>query len=60
MFNGGIRGELSRQRLDFSVYLSLYSPALDWIMQSLATRAPDNLLEEILNKFQEKKNKYEY
>lgn len=57
MFSGGIRSETARQRIDMSGYLSLYTPALDWMMEALADRASDVLLDEILMQCQEKKNK---
>lgn len=57
MFSGGIRSEIARQRIDMTGYLSLYTPALDWMMQALASRGSDILLDEILAQCQEKKNK---
>lgn len=57
MFSGGIRSEIARQRIDMAGYLSLYTPALDWMMQALAGQGSDILLDEILMQCQEKKNK---
>lgn len=56
MFSGGIRSEIARQRLDLGGYLTLYTPALDWLMQA-ASGGSDALLDEILSRCQEKKNK---
>ena len=58
MFNGGLKSELTRQRIDMSGYLSLYNPALDYILELLGSRSPDALLDDVLAKCQEKKNKF--
>lgn len=39
-----------------TVYLSLYNPALDFIVQNFASTASDVLLEELLNQCSDKKN----
>lgn len=57
MFSAGVKTEMFRQRMDISSYLSIYSPALDWIMEGIAARAPDSLLNDILSKCQAKQNK---
>lgn len=57
MFSGGIRSEIARQRFDMNGYLTLYTPALDWIMQALAAQGSDVLLDDIIKQCQEKKNK---
>lgn len=57
MFSAGVKTEMFRQRIDISSYLSIYSPALDWIMEGIAARAPDALLNDILSKCQAKQNK---
>lgn len=57
MFSGGIRSEIARQRIDMAGYLGLYTPAVDWMMQALAARGSDVLLDDILSQCQEKKNK---
>lgn len=56
MFSAGIKTEMTRQRVDISSYLSLYTPSLDWILHGLAVVAEDSLLDEILTKCQDKKN----
>lgn len=55
---GGTRIDLVRQRIDNGDYLGLYSPAFEWIMHSLALRATEMDLDEVLAKCQEKKNKW--
>lgn len=57
IFGGGIRSEISRQQMDLNGYLTLYTPALDWLMQSTSSGS-DVLLDEILTRCQEKKNKW--
>lgn len=45
-----------KQNIDLSIYLSLYNPALDWILQNFSSTASDVLLEDLLNQCREKKN----
>lgn len=49
-FNNGLRAELTRQKIDLHMYLSLYVPALNWIMQGLAVTAPYTVLEEVFRR----------
>ncbi|CRK98610.1 CLUMA_CG011946, isoform A [Clunio marinus] len=56
IFITGIRAELLKQNMSLSVYLSLYTPALDWIVQNFSSNASDITLEDILNQCSEKKN----
>lgn len=56
IFSGGIRSEIVRQQMDLNGYLTLYTPCLDWLMQS-TSGGTDILLDEILTRCQEKKNK---
>lgn len=55
-FNNGLRAELTRQRIDLHLYLSLYVPALNWIMQGLVATAPYTVLEDVFKRCCEKKN----
>lgn len=55
-FNNGLRAELTRQKMDLHLYLSLYVPAFNWIMQGLAVTAPFTVLEDVFRKCCEKKN----
>ncbi|XP_071796501.1 VPS35 endosomal protein-sorting factor-like [Asterias amurensis] len=45
-----VQNILAIQRLEMSSYLSLYSPALDWILQCIAHHATEDILTEILGK----------
>lgn len=56
IFGGGIRSEIARQRMDLGGYLTLYTPSVDWLMQA-SSSGSDVLLDEILSRCQEKKNK---
>uniref|UniRef100_A0A336MF00 CSON000709 protein n=1 Tax=Culicoides sonorensis TaxID=179676 RepID=A0A336MF00_CULSO len=56
MFTGGIRAEISRQRLSVSTYMTLYAPAFDWILSGIAAGADDFTLDEMVLRCQEKKN----
>lgn len=49
IFNG------NRQRIEIGLYLSLYTPALDWILQALVKKS-DEYCNEILKKCKETKN----
>ncbi|XP_075145399.1 VPS35 endosomal protein sorting factor-like [Haematobia irritans] len=54
-FSGSIRSELNRQRVDMTLYLSLYGPALNFILEALVHK--NNLYnEEILKDVQNLKN----
>lgn len=56
IFTGGVRSEIARQKLTISTYVSLYAPALDWILACIAVGAEDFALDEIVLRCQEKKN----
>ncbi|XP_059611649.1 VPS35 endosomal protein sorting factor-like [Phlebotomus argentipes] len=56
MFSPRLKNELTRQRLEMPTYLSLYIPALDWIMQGMAVHTPDAVLDQILDKCLAQKN----
>ncbi|XP_055387781.1 VPS35 endosomal protein sorting factor-like [Condylostylus longicornis] len=56
IFNGSIRSEINRQRIDISSYLALYGPALNWILQGFAYCSTDANADEILNTCKDKKN----
>lgn len=56
LFSPSVRAELNRQKVDLSTYLTLYTPALDWILQGVAANAPEKLLVEILTRCKEKCN----
>ncbi|XP_055850032.1 VPS35 endosomal protein sorting factor-like [Episyrphus balteatus] len=55
IFNGTVRSEINRQRIDITLYLSLYTPALDWILQALVKKS-DEYCEEMLKKCKDTKN----
>lgn len=45
-----------KQNIDLTVYLSLYNPTLDFIVQNFASFASDVMLEDLLNQCSDKKN----
>ncbi|RWS09028.1 UPF0505 protein C16orf62-like protein [Dinothrombium tinctorium] len=49
-----VRNLLSSQKVDYSTYLTLYTPTLDWILQCIVYKASDSLLHEILSDFDAK------
>ncbi|XP_053669641.1 VPS35 endosomal protein sorting factor-like [Anopheles nili] len=55
IFNGAIRSEIARHRITLNGYISLYLPALDWIVQGVIILATDSQLDDILQRCKEKK-----
>lgn len=55
IFSGAVRSELNRQRVNMETYLSLYSPALDFILLALVHKS-NIYAEEIMNECKEIKN----
>ncbi|XP_076309475.1 VPS35 endosomal protein-sorting factor-like isoform X2 [Tachypleus tridentatus] len=45
-----VQRTLVEQKIDFPTYLTLYSPALDWILHCVAYRASESVLKEVLLK----------
>lgn len=56
IFSTKVRSDLSKQNMDLSSYLSLYTPALEWNMQKLVYQVPDEKLEEVKFLCEDKKN----
>ena len=46
------------QKLEMPRYLTLFSPALDWLLQCLAHKASDKALTGVLEKSREQVNRY--
>lgn len=51
-----MRAEILKQNIDLTIYLSLYNPALDWIVQQLVLGVGDVILEDLLNQCKDKRN----
>ncbi|KAF4523437.1 hypothetical protein B566_EDAN010370 [Ephemera danica] len=49
----GVRSELARQQVDVGSYLTLYTPALDWILQVAAHPGTEQQLLQLLARCQE-------
>ncbi|XP_078273677.1 VPS35 endosomal protein-sorting factor-like isoform X3 [Rhinoraja longicauda] len=45
-----VQNQLAVQRVEIPTYLTLYSPAIDWILQCIAYRAPEALLTEMMDR----------
>lgn len=45
-----VKETLSKQNIDIPAYLTLYPPALDWILQCVAYKASEAILSEVLHK----------
>ncbi|XP_051958239.1 VPS35 endosomal protein-sorting factor-like isoform X2 [Xyrauchen texanus] len=45
-----VQNQLVLQRVEIPVYLTLYSPAIHWILQCVAYRAPEVLLTEMMER----------
>lgn len=49
--------EQCNQSIELSTYFSLFTPALDWILQNVGARSSDVALDRILEMCIEKKNR---
>ncbi|XP_055636101.1 VPS35 endosomal protein sorting factor-like [Toxorhynchites rutilus septentrionalis] len=56
IFNGGIRAEIAKHRITLNGYISLFLPAIDWIMQGVTILSTDSQLDDVLRRCREKKN----
>ncbi|KAM4715602.1 VPS35 endosomal protein-sorting factor-like isoform 2-T2 [Anableps anableps] len=45
-----VQKQLHLQKVEVPVYLTLYSPAINWILQCIAYRAPEQLLTEMMER----------
>ncbi|XP_065109651.1 VPS35 endosomal protein-sorting factor-like [Paramisgurnus dabryanus] len=45
-----VQNQLTQQRVEIPIYLTLYSPAIHWILQCVAYRAPEVLLTEMMER----------
>ncbi|XP_028990789.1 VPS35 endosomal protein-sorting factor-like isoform X2 [Betta splendens] len=45
-----VQNQLVIQRVEMPEYLTLYSPAINWILQCIAYRAPESLLTEMMER----------
>lgn len=56
LFGNAVKTELCSQRITLSAYLTLYTPALDFILQAIAAGASEQLLVNILSKCRKQGN----
>lgn len=48
-----VREQMKKERIDFSTYVNLYVPALDWILQCISYKASETVMDEILERCKE-------
>lgn len=56
IFNGGIRTEIAKHRITLNGYVSLFLPALDWLMQGVTILSTDAQLDDVLKRCRDKKH----
>ncbi|RZC42930.1 UPF0505 protein C16orf62 -like protein, partial [Asbolus verrucosus] len=50
LFSRCVKGDLAQQKMTLSAYMSLFTPALDYMLQTVAYDAPDALLNDLLDR----------
>lgn len=50
IFNRGVKMEIEKQKMNLSIYMTLYTPALDFIMEGVAQHSEDSVLSDLLAK----------
>lgn len=58
LFSRSVKQELATQKLELPTYMTLFTPALDFILQAVASDAPENLLADLLQKCSKQGNRY--
>ncbi|KAL1502197.1 hypothetical protein ABEB36_007374 [Hypothenemus hampei] len=48
LFGRSVKADLHRQKMSLSTYMTLYTPALDYIMEAVVCHLPDSVLPELL------------
>ncbi|XP_062553842.1 VPS35 endosomal protein sorting factor-like [Armigeres subalbatus] len=56
ILNGGIRADISKHRISLCGYVSLFLPALDWLMQGVTILSTDAELDDVLKRCRDKKH----
>lgn len=54
LFSRCVKQELAAQKMDIPTYMTIFTPALDYILQAVACDASDNLLADLLEKCKQK------
>lgn len=52
LFSQSVTEDLEKQKMEVPTYLTLYTPALDFVLQAVASGASDSLLSELLDRCQ--------
>lgn len=50
IFSRSVKGELHKQKMSLSTYMTLYTPALDFIMETVVCYSLESVLSELLTK----------
>ncbi|KAJ3647712.1 hypothetical protein Zmor_019574 [Zophobas morio] len=50
LFSRSVKGELAQQKMSLSVYMSLFTPALDYMLQTVTLDSSDLLLDDLLER----------
>lgn len=50
IFSRSVKGELHKQKMSLSTYMTLYTPALDFIMETVVCYSPESVLSELVAK----------
>ncbi|OCT61509.1 VPS35 endosomal protein-sorting factor-like [Xenopus laevis] len=51
-----VQNQLAVQAVEIPIYLTLYSPAIDWMLRCIAYRAPETLLTEMMERCKKQGN----
>lgn len=58
LFSRGVKADLHRQKITLSTYMTLYTPALDFIMENVVTHSTESVLGELLSKCKDYSNRF--
>ncbi|KAG5897769.1 hypothetical protein JTB14_019988 [Gonioctena quinquepunctata] len=56
LFSRGVEGDIHNQKMTLSTYVTLYTPALDFILEAVACKVKDSILPNLLNICKQYKN----
>lgn len=57
LFSRCVKQELAAQKMEMSTYMTLFTPALDFILQAVAANASENLFTELLDRCSKQGNR---
>ncbi|XP_060527823.1 VPS35 endosomal protein-sorting factor-like isoform X2 [Cylas formicarius] len=50
IFGGSVKAELNKQKIKIPTYMTLYTPALDFILEAVVSNSSENIISDLLNK----------